>query len=103
MAPAGMSISAGPASSTSTMSSVVDAAGPSAAAPREPFQPSTAVRVEAGALCGDSAKIGRDTSELQSRGHLVCRLLLEKKKRRVRERTGCSRRAPDRTLEPQES
>src|SRR5690625_5599304 len=24
-------------------------------------------------------KIGRDTSELQSRGHLVCRLLLEKK------------------------
>src|SRR5690625_6462921 len=25
------------------------------------------------------------TSELQSRGHLVCRLLLEKKKRRVRE------------------
>src|SRR5690625_6791502 len=27
-------------------------------------------------------KIGRATSELQSRGHLVCRLLLEKKKRR---------------------
>src|SRR5439155_24069477 len=26
-------------------------------------------------------KIGRDTSELQSRGHLVCRLLLEKKKK----------------------
>src|SRR5690625_7062586 len=25
-------------------------------------------------------EIGRDTSELQSRGHLVCRLLLEKKK-----------------------
>src|SRR5690625_6342583 len=25
-------------------------------------------------------KIGRDTSELQSRGHLVCRLLLEKKR-----------------------
>src|SRR5690625_6892618 len=24
-------------------------------------------------------EIGRDTSELQSRGHLVCRLLLEKK------------------------
>src|SRR5690625_5754649 len=24
-------------------------------------------------------QIGRDTSELQSRGHLVCRLLLEKK------------------------
>src|SRR5215510_16601510 len=28
-------------------------------------------------------KIGRDTSELQSRGHLVCRLLLEKKKNRL--------------------
>src|SRR5690625_6288622 len=27
-------------------------------------------------------KIGRDTSELQSRGHLVCRLLLEKKKKK---------------------
>src|SRR5437660_6381252 len=27
------------------------------------------------------AEIGRATSELQSRGHLVCRLLLEKKKK----------------------
>src|SRR5690625_5679594 len=27
-------------------------------------------------------EIGRATSELQSRGHLVCRLLLEKKKKR---------------------
>src|SRR5207253_6575638 len=27
------------------------------------------------------------TSELQSRGHLVCRLLLEKKKKQLRERT----------------
>src|SRR5439155_15003694 len=27
-------------------------------------------------------EIGRDTSELQSRGHLVCRLLLEKKKKK---------------------
>src|SRR5205809_7329451 len=27
------------------------------------------------------SKIGRDTSELQSRLHLVCRLLLEKKKK----------------------
>src|SRR5690625_7031778 len=31
-------------------------------------------------------KIGRDTSELQSRGHLVCRLLLEKKKTRTKSR-----------------
>src|SRR5690625_5670219 len=27
----------------------------------------------------EESQIGRDTSELQSRGHLVCRLLLEKK------------------------
>src|SRR5690625_1886453 len=55
MAPAGMSISAGPASSTSTMSSVADAAGASAATPGEPFQPSAAVKVEGGTHCGDSA------------------------------------------------
>src|SRR6266700_6637215 len=30
------------------------------------------------------AKIGRDTSELQSRENLVCRLLLEKKKKNTR-------------------
>src|SRR5439155_6716525 len=30
------------------------------------------------------------TSELQSRGHLVCRLLLEKKKKKLRHRTTCS-------------
>src|SRR5690554_7477146 len=29
-----------------------------------------------------AVEIGRDTSELQSRPHLVCRLLLEKKKKR---------------------
>src|SRR5206468_8786201 len=29
-------------------------------------------------MIGDTAKIGRDTSELQSRSDLVCRLLLEK-------------------------
>src|SRR5437870_10176861 len=33
-------------------------------------------------LPGKYEKIGRATSELQSRGHLVCRLLLEKKKKR---------------------
>src|SRR5439155_11647638 len=31
-------------------------------------------------LASPTDKIGRHTSELQSRGHLVCRLLLEKKK-----------------------
>src|SRR5207253_7847007 len=29
-----------------------------------------------------NSKIGKHTSELQSRGHLVCRLLLEKKKKK---------------------
>src|SRR5207253_9228529 len=33
------------------------------------------------------AKIGRHTSELQSRGHLVCRLLLEKKKNKKTRKT----------------
>src|SRR5690625_7876716 len=32
-------------------------------------------------LVKTNKKIGRATSELQSRGHLVCRLLLEKKKK----------------------
>src|SRR5690625_5332501 len=35
------------------------------------------VRMVAGV--SGAGQIGRDTSELQSRGHLVCRLLLEKK------------------------
>src|SRR5690348_17442455 len=34
-------------------------------------------------LIGENSKIGRDTSELQSPVHLVCRLLLEKKKRQL--------------------
>src|SRR3712207_7381806 len=36
--------------------------------------------VAAVSVAGWSAEIGRDTSELQSRQYLVCRLLLEKKK-----------------------
>src|SRR2546422_1450144 len=35
------------------------------------------------------AKIGRHTSELQSRLHLVCRLLLEKKKKKIKKQTTC--------------
>src|SRR5437660_4428207 len=48
----------------------------------------TAVALTAGirlahtATSANAPKIGRDTSELQSRGHLVCRLLLEKKKKK---------------------
>src|SRR5207253_3411250 len=37
------------------------------------------------------------TSELQSRGHLVCRLLLEKKKRTARPNGSRSRRSPPRS------
>src|SRR5690625_6347621 len=33
-------------------------------------------------MTGLAEEIGRATSELQSRGHLVCRLLLEKKKKK---------------------
>src|SRR5690625_5796612 len=33
---------------------------------------------------GDNIRSEEHTSELQSRGHLVCRLLLEKKKRKAR-------------------
>src|SRR2546429_7394262 len=36
---------------------------------------------EARMICGSRSKIGRAQSELQSRLHLVCRLLLEKKKK----------------------
>src|SRR5690625_1962252 len=35
----------------------------------------------------EEKKIGRHTSELQSRGHLVCRLLLEKKNRNIKRKT----------------
>src|SRR5690625_5451930 len=43
-------------------------------------------------------KIGRSeehTSELQSRGQLVCRLLLEKKKTRAQVKPSCARSEPD--------
>src|SRR3712207_8552646 len=33
--------------------------------------------------CRRAEQIGRDTSELQSRQYLVCRLLLEKKKKKI--------------------
>src|SRR5207253_4317252 len=39
----------------------------------------TEVAVLAGVTPGDSVRSEEHTSELQSRGHLVCRLLLEKK------------------------
>src|SRR5690625_7032970 len=41
-----------------------------------------------------SARSEEHTSELQSRGHLVCRLLLEKKKKTKRTRTKTKKRQP---------
>src|SRR5690625_8025076 len=38
-------------------------------------------QVPSHSLCGDRSRSEEHTSELQSRGHLVCRLLLEKKKK----------------------
>src|SRR5439155_3148784 len=47
----------------------------------------------------ETVEIGKHTSELQSRGHLVCRLLLEKKERLVqvvpRNQEGRRIRSPD--------
>src|SRR2546422_6656253 len=40
-------------------------------------------RVAAGGLAADQDRSEEHTSELQSRLHLVCRLLLEKKKKRI--------------------
>src|SRR5690625_6384480 len=42
--------------------------------------PSTAMRVTMAGTESDRVRSEEHTSELQSRGHLVCRLLLEKKK-----------------------
>src|SRR5437870_10546716 len=44
-----------------------------------------AARLESGAMNPGSGKRSEEhTSELQSRGHLVCRLLLEKKKTKIK-------------------
>src|SRR5439155_9514216 len=51
--------------------------GPSRASTRNRSGPSTAGAWATAAR----SEIGKHTSELQSRGHLVCRLLLEKKKK----------------------
>src|SRR5207253_6232404 len=45
----------------------------------EVFDAARKLKAAGHSTCGFS-KIGKHTSELQSRGHLVCRLLLEKKK-----------------------
>src|SRR5690625_6793479 len=43
-------------------------------------------RTQPVATTAAAARSEEHTSELQSRGHLVCRLLLEKKKKRIRKR-----------------
>src|SRR5437870_13782088 len=62
---------------------------PPASRPRPvPFPASTAARcrppdnARAARCCGRWKRSEEHTSELQSRGHLVCRLLLEKKKKK---------------------
>src|SRR2546422_8149334 len=51
-----------------------------------------ATRVRTCAVAASSAARSEEhTSELQSRLHLVCRLLLEKKKKNNNEHTGCRR------------
>src|SRR5439155_25640482 len=54
-----------------------DVAAEAAAGERLAGRPAHALQALAGAVTGRSEE---HTSELQSRGHLVCRLLLEKKK-----------------------
>src|SRR2546429_3737949 len=48
----------------------------------------------------DSGRSEEHTSELQSRLHLVCRLLLEKKKKRPRHVSVCQLQKPDRRPRP---
>src|SRR2546422_8338166 len=53
---------------------------------RTPSSPSVSMRRKARAVSGSaSIRSEEHTSELQSRLHLVCRLLLEKKKKRSKE------------------
>src|SRR5690625_6920017 len=67
---------------TSVRSRTHRAPGRSRAPVREP--PGRVGRPPAGApRAGGAARSEEHTSELQSRGHLVCRLLLEKKKQKI--------------------
>src|SRR5437870_11385348 len=53
---------------------------------QEPFKkscPSPALKSPLSGLLGAAMRSEEHTSELQSRGHLVCRLLLEKKKKKI--------------------
>src|SRR5690625_5489871 len=84
MEPVRSSLSSGGASATSA-SPPPQAARPSAAAPAAPA-PRAPLREILSAIVSSSKQMRSEehTSELQSRGHLVCRLLLEKKKKQSR-------------------
>src|SRR5439155_9050529 len=55
--------------------------------PGSPFR-GDAIRMLTEAGLGEHPRSEEHTSELQSRGHLVCRLLLEKKKKKSMNRMG---------------
>src|SRR2546422_4940032 len=60
------------------------AASPAAAPTRPPRPPPSNTAKACAWNCAAAARSEEHTSELQSRLHLVCRLLLEKKKRTLR-------------------
>src|SRR5439155_6346857 len=57
--------------------------------PRRPTRPASFGPV-CSVVAGPNERSEEHTSELQSRGHLVCRLLLEKKKKRITENQSIS-------------
>src|SRR5439155_23466063 len=59
---------------------------PARCAPSARAAPSTSRRRCASSRLRPCGRSEEHTSELQSRGHLVCRLLLEKKKKKMRQR-----------------
>src|SRR5215208_8379515 len=50
---------------------------------RSSFQPASIITSPMASVEPSTARSEEHTSELQSRGHLVCRLLLEKKKKKI--------------------
>src|SRR5437660_9567624 len=75
----------------------------------EPSREAREQHVERSGVVIDDERSEEHTSELQSRGHLVCRLLLEKKKNNTRKQQNrkcdvhtsevCSHQQPDSTLQ----
>src|SRR5207248_6070158 len=63
----------------------------------EHFEALLDLGVEAWGFAKHALEIGRDTSELQSPYDLVCRLLLEKKKKQIKNNTSIKRNVSDST------